>query len=295
MRSSNTTPTGRLLGGFGTTQDITDKKKAEEALRRRELLLRLATDNAAVGLVVLDCNRRYTFVNRPYVQILGLPQSAEQLIGKGPADTLSSVYATQIAPCLDRAFAGERVACELARPQESNGELRHYTVVYDPIADGGTVGGVIVTIIDITERKRAEEGLRESQVQLALDLDAMARLQKIGTLFIREGNFDPVLGEIVDAAIAISGADMGNIQLRDPATGDLRIVAQRGFPQWWLDYWDVVTHGHGVCGTALERGQRVIVEDVENSPIFVGTPALGHPAPGRCASRAIHAAHQPLG
>jgi PAS domain S-box-containing protein len=46
------------------------------------------------------------------------------------------------------------------------------------------------------------------------------------------------------------------------------IVAQRGFPDWWLDFWNSVSKGHGVCGTALEARHRVIVEDVERSPIF---------------------------
>ncbi len=122
-------------------------------------------------------------------------------------------------------------------------------------------------IRDVTERRRADE-------QLARDFEALARLQKLGTLFVREGDLGPFLAEVVDAAISITDADFGNIQLLDPDTGDLRIAAHRGFPQWWLDFWDSVTAGHGVCGTALARGERVIVEDVEQSPIFVGTEAL---------------------
>ncbi|HEX7688187.1 MAG TPA: ATP-binding protein [Burkholderiaceae bacterium] len=95
-------------------------------------------------------------------------------------------------------------------------------------------------------------------------------------------NGDPVtdsevrqaLEEVVDTAMAITGAGFGNVQLLDPATGDLRIVAQRGFPAWWLEYWNAVAKGHGACGTALARRERVVVEDVERSPIFVGTPGL---------------------
>ncbi len=114
-------------------------------------------------------------------------------------------------------------------------------------------------------------GLRR---QLTRDLDAMTRLHRLGTLFVQADNLAPVLTEIVDAAIAIGDADFGNIQLLDPASGDLRIVAQRGFPPEWLDFWNRVTVGHGCCGAALERRERIIVEDVEHSPIFVGTPAL---------------------
>jgi PAS domain S-box-containing protein len=96
----------------------------------------------------------------------------------------------------------------------------------------------------------------------------------LAALSAQAGNLDPVLMEIVDAAIAISGSDFGSIQLLDPA-GDLRVAAHRGFPPLWVEFWNSVTKGNGACGTpALARGERVIVEDIEKSPIFVGTPAL---------------------
>jgi PAS domain S-box-containing protein len=110
---------------------------------------------------------------------------------------------------------------------------------------------------------------------LSSQLDAMNRLLKISTLFIQENNWSQVLTKIVETAIAISGADFGNIQLLDDKSSQLKIMAHYGFPKWWLDFWNEVHKGEGVCGTALETGERVIVEDVEKSPIFIGTPALG--------------------
>ena len=127
---------------------------------------------------------------------------------------------------------------------------------------------------DITERKRVEESLRESESRLAREVDALAQLHKLATFSLDGADLRPILAEIVDVAIAISGADFGNIQLLDPASSDLRIVGQRGLPRWWLDYWERVAKGQGTCGTALEGGQRIIVEDVEQSPIFAGTPGL---------------------
>ena len=115
---------------------------------------------------------------------------------------------------------------------------------------------------------------REAARRLVADLDAMTRLQELGAHFVRECNLEAVLGEIVDAAIAIAHADFGNVQLLDSKTGDLRMAAQRGFPAWWLDFWSATGKGQGSCGTALERGQRVIVDDVERSRIFAGTAAL---------------------
>ena len=88
------------------------------------------------------------------------------------------------------------------------------------------------------------------------------------------GNLEPILTEIVDTAIAITGADFGNVQLLEPRSSELGIVAKRGFPEWWLKYWETVHEGMGSCGTALLHGERVIIEDVEQSPVFAGTPAL---------------------
>ena len=130
------------------------------------------------------------------------------------------------------------------------------------------------TAWETTARKRSEAALREIEQQLLLDLETMTRLQKLGTLFVREGNVEAVFDEILQAAITVSGADYGTIQLLDPKSSHLRIVAQRGFAPWWVDFWNQVAAGQGVCGTVLERGERVIVEDVETSPIFLGTPAL---------------------
>jgi signal transduction histidine kinase/FixJ family two-component response regulator len=127
---------------------------------------------------------------------------------------------------------------------------------------------------EISEPKRTEAALRWSEERLAADLEAMTRLQRIGTLFLYAKNLEPVLTEIVDAAIAISGADFCNVQLLDPKSSLLKIEAQLGFPKWWIDFWNSNSGAKGACGTALERGERVIVEDVEQSPVFAGTEAL---------------------
>jgi len=110
--------------------------------------------------------------------------------------------------------------------------------------------------------------------RMTRDIDAVERLRHLGMLFAVEGRVEPLLDQIVATAISIGDADFGTIQLLDPQSGELRIAAQHGFPPWWLDFWDSVQSGQGSCGTALARGERVLVYDVEQSPIFVGTQAL---------------------
>ncbi|HEX3853030.1 MAG TPA: PAS domain S-box protein, partial [Polyangiaceae bacterium] len=145
----------------------------------------------------------------------------------------------------------------------------------------GELAGFAKVTRDLTAKREAEEKARElarEQIARAASEKAshqLARLNRVGALFIAEpSRFETVLLEIVDAAIDIAAADFGNIQLLGPEGAELRIAAQRGFPQWWLDFWNRTSAGQGSCGTALERGERVVIEDVEESSIFAGTPAL---------------------
>ena len=136
----------------------------------------------------------------------------------------------------------------------------------------GQIVGLRGAVQDITERKQTEAVLQESQGRLVAELVAMKRLHQIGTRFVRNGELGKVLEEVVDAAIAITGSDMGNLQLLDNS-GLLKIVAQRGFEQPFLDFFNSVHEGQAACGTALQQGNRVIVEDIAESVVFAGSPA----------------------
>jgi hypothetical protein len=75
------------------------------------------------------------------------------------------------------------------------------------------------------------------------DSAAMNRLHELGTRLVKISDLQELLEEILDATIALQNADFGNIQLYDRETGALKIVAQRGFKQDFLDYFDIVPEG----------------------------------------------------
>jgi anti-anti-sigma factor len=78
----------------------------------------------------------------------------------------------------------------------------------------------------------------------------------------------------IDAAMRIDGASMANVQLFDPQTRSLRIIAQRGFKSDFLEFFEIVEDDESACGTALNRGRSVWVRSTATSTIFAGTPAL---------------------
>jgi CheY-like chemotaxis protein len=83
----------------------------------------------------------------------------------------------------------------------------------------------------------------------------------------------PSLFYLLDAAIQITGAQMGSVQLIDK-DGVLRVIAQRGFYGPFLKFFDGVEDGQAACGEAMRRRERVIVEDVTDSALFKGSRAL---------------------
>jgi PAS domain S-box-containing protein len=99
--------------------------------------------------------------------------------------------------------------------------------------------------------------------ELAAELTAMTRLHELSTRLLAATELQPLLEEVLDATIALLSADFGNVQLYDPKSRALKIIAQRGFQQEFLDYFDSVQEG-----AALELCERVIVEDVLTDPVF---------------------------
>jgi PAS domain S-box-containing protein len=125
----------------------------------------------------------------------------------------------------------------------------------------------------VFENRQHESALQENQERTRRDLEDTLRLQEVSRRFVQHEDSQALMEAFLDAAIAITDAERGTFQLADPNTGMLKIVAQRGFQQAFLDFFAEV-HNDG-SGAAMHRDERVIVEDVAKSEIFVGTPSMG--------------------
>ena len=200
---------GRPIAHSGTLQDITDRKLAEEALQQAhdelesrvqqrttelsqanaalrdkvaehektvaalgesEEQIRLITDSLPALIVLLDCERRYKFVNRTYEDWYRL--SLPKIIGKTIKSVIGKERYEQVEGHLDRAFSGKLVTFEL-RLTFPDGRTRYLHAVYVPqFDDDGQVQNVIGIATDISDRKRAEEALFENRELLEAIIDA---------------------------------------------------------------------------------------------------------------------------
>jgi anti-anti-sigma factor len=83
-----------------------------------------------------------------------------------------------------------------------------------------------------------------------------------------------ILNAAIELAMRIAHADRSTAQLLEPATGELRTIAHRGFSSPLLDSVELLTDTESVCGTALRRGRPVWVADAARSSMLADTPAL---------------------
>jgi diguanylate cyclase (GGDEF)-like protein/PAS domain S-box-containing protein len=199
---------GEVTGYEGIIEDVTERKRATEALRRSEQYFRSLIENALDTITILAADGTITFESPSVRRVLGY--APEELVG-------SSVFDYVHPEDLDRvrdAFSsmgqgtGQNTQVEL-RFRHRSGGWRVLEAVGRNLLDDPVVGGVVVNARDVTERREAEERLLHDAFHdrltglpnRALFMDRLAQLVKRGrrpdppaftVLFLDVDRFKPV-------------------------------------------------------------------------------------------------------
>ena len=152
---------GQITRILEITEDITELKQAEEALRKNEKRFRTTFDNAAIGMALIANNGCFMKVNNTLCRILGY--SEEELLGKTWVEITNP---DDLAGCYDwlkRVKAGAQSSYE-KRFIHKLGHLVWIEVSSSLVRDShGRIQYYISLFQDIMSRKQAEEALRESE------------------------------------------------------------------------------------------------------------------------------------
>ena len=144
---------------FGVSwQDITERRQAEEELRASEERFRIFVDHATDAFFLLDDDWTILDVNRQACH--GLGYSREELIGKHKSDFDVGLDGTSIQRLKQRIVAGEAITFE-TRHRRKDGTSFPVEVRLNQFEQGGR--RYLCLVRDISERKRAEDELRESE------------------------------------------------------------------------------------------------------------------------------------
>jgi len=232
-------------------------------------LARSTLDAAPDAMIIIDHSGAIRFANRQVSTLFGC--SHDELIGK-PVECLMPERFRSQHPSMRQAYATNVRVRPMGAGLNLFGVRRDGTefpveISLSPIdPNGGNL--VVAAIRDVTDRKRVE-------AQLGAQLEEMRRLHEMSTRLIVVADLPKMLGEVLDATIALQRADYGNIQLFEPATGVLQIAAQRGFSAAFLEHFARVDMNEpSACGRALRAGERVIIEDVEEDPEYLPHRAI---------------------
>jgi len=177
---------------------ITERKRAEGALKDSEEKLRTAFETMSDGIAVTDVFGNIVEVNEATVRLHGY-SSKEDIIGRNALDLIAEK---------DRAKAGEDIGKGI---EKGSSALAEYALL---TADGGEVEveasasalrdssgnpvGLIAVMRDVTERKRAEEALRESEEKMRVTFDSISDAVAVIDL---EGHF----AQVNEAAARMTG------------------------------------------------------------------------------------------
>jgi sigma-B regulation protein RsbU (phosphoserine phosphatase) len=171
--------TGRIIGTFGVTRDVTAMKEAEEKLTEERNLLRTIIDHLPSRLYVKDKLSQYVLNNKAHLAMLGA-RSQDDAVGKTTLHFFPGERGAQ-------ALADDRQVLEGGTPilnQEKSdfgpeGDVHWSLVTKVPLRDTRQqLVGLVGISHDITRRKKAEEELQRRSTEMETDLKMARQVQE---------------------------------------------------------------------------------------------------------------------
>jgi PAS domain S-box-containing protein len=170
---------GRIVQWYGLAVDIDERKQAEDQLRRSEAYLAEAQRLSHSGSAAYSAT-----------EILYLSEEACRMLGFDPLQGIPSREAVwqrfhpddrdRINETTERAVREKRSFRNEYRVVLPDGTIRHHEAINDPVfSASGELLEIIATGIDVTERKRADDALRESEAKFRSAIDGIAGLVSI--------------------------------------------------------------------------------------------------------------------
>jgi PAS domain S-box-containing protein len=139
---------------------VTERKRTEKELRESEIKFRSLVENTPSFIVLVDRSGKILFVNRV---VAGLRK--ESVVGKSMYDFVLPENIEKQREIIEKVFSTGKAEMYETKGIGPLGSLATYQINTGPLFDDGEIRGAILVATDITDRKKAEDSLREASEQ----------------------------------------------------------------------------------------------------------------------------------
>ncbi|MFM8551513.1 MAG: PAS domain S-box protein [Nitrospiraceae bacterium] len=160
-------------------RDITQRKRAEEALQESEARFKAFMDNSPTIAFLKDTRGHYVYVNHPFETHLNKP--AAEVLGKSVFDVWPSDIAHHLHDHDAKTLIANTTIEHIETIPDAQGELRQWLVLKFPFRDASGTGYVGGVGLDITHRTELEQQLRQTERLAELGTLASGMAHEIGT------------------------------------------------------------------------------------------------------------------
>jgi len=183
----------------GTVQDITEQKLADASLRESKELLQQFIEHAPVSLAMFDREMRYVAVSKQWLKNLNLV--GQEVLGRSHYDVITSIPETWKLEHR-RALAGETIRVDENRIEHADGKVDWlHREVLPWRASDGSIGGIVVLVEDITQRKQTEERLRLAATVFTGAREGITIADRSGTILEVNEAFTRITGYTHDEVL----------------------------------------------------------------------------------------------
>jgi PAS domain S-box-containing protein len=155
---------GRVEGAVCSFQELTEHRRAQDALRASEAELQSVINRTPFMLVRCSHDMRYRFISEAYAHLIG--RSRDEVVGKTIVEVLGEKGFNTLRPYTDRVLRGEALDFEAELDFGRIG-IRRLSFAYRPeLNPDGHVGGWIASLLDITERVQADRARSAMESEL---------------------------------------------------------------------------------------------------------------------------------
>jgi PAS domain S-box-containing protein len=161
---------GNAYATGGISFDISDRKRDEDILRYYERIVSATTDCVAL----IDTNYIYKLINQSYIDLHG--KAYAEILGHSVCDLLGVEIFAAIKVLFDRCLEGKIQKYEGWINYAKSG-LMYVTATYSPFIDSDdTISGIVINVRDISDRKRIEEKLRQSEEKFRKSFESVDKV-----------------------------------------------------------------------------------------------------------------------